>query len=387
MATAELLSIDWWWNSVLNGNSLTEDIVTALYQEQPSMLSVTWQRTCNLSCSHCIYQDAHSSKSLSKSNRLAAVVESLASQFQMILHEGRIIEGWHLESMARLRSRYPALKLGLIDNGTYTRLLSLFQELDFKLDWLDISIDGIESSHNRQRRSNSAYVTALSGLGQAHKVVTADGRVSSLFTLTKINVDSVGETGLSILDSGLIDKWCVVPMTPTRSVDKFIEITATEVRSWWSQLKRVISKYGEEVIDVKVYHTPHLLLLAEVFGAKAVWDAFGDPEAVNMGRIKVRIDGVPVWYFPLSLWPNECVLVDSDAAYRTAHAMKYSLEELRGGKSKNGQDIRHLTVSYLEPGSLVSEWYPRCVEKWWTSMGQPEFQKEIATFKLLRKGG
>ena len=53
----------------------------------------------------------------------------------------------------------------------------------FKFDWLDISIDGPKETHNKQRASGASFDIANSGIQNAHRILTTEGKVNSLFTL------------------------------------------------------------------------------------------------------------------------------------------------------------------------------------------------------------
>src|SRR3989344_6481406 len=105
-------------------------MLAALKKEVPHMCSVTMERACNLQCGHCIYPPETSSEALSQAAKLPELilraVEQLPSNAPRLLHEGRIIRPWHVDALSAARQRRQDLGIGLIDNGTYVRVMDRF---------------------------------------------------------------------------------------------------------------------------------------------------------------------------------------------------------------------------------------------------------------------
>ena len=160
-----LSSLDLWYAGVIDNQGarttkkeIERMMFSALRNDLPSVMEVTFERSCIWDCDHCLFQPETSSRSLSAEHHLEAVVtniirqlpqESFRSTNPALIHGGRILRSWHLAILDRLRQVRPDLEIGLIDNGSYTRLLPELRQRDLSFDWLDISLDGLETNHNR----------------------------------------------------------------------------------------------------------------------------------------------------------------------------------------------------------------------------------------------
>jgi hypothetical protein len=389
------------------GKEEAAELLLAQKKELPFLVSAVMERTCNLNCAHCLYQNEKSSAELSQQMQLDKVIANIVSQMPAssaenlpsFMSAGRILQVKHLELFEKLRSIRPDVRLGLIDNGTYTRLLRRWPE-GFKFDWVDISIDGPEAIHNRQRESEGAFQQALNGLKQARHIVRAKedgGRVTSLFTLTKINSASIAETADLVLGGDenslqLADWFGITTMSPTNVLNKNIEVDSADFEIAWEEIKNVAKKYNavqKQNFGFHIYNTEHIEKLAAVIGEKKFMEAFGaqegSPLTVKRNFLATVIDGVPVSYQPLSIWTPEEFLIEADGAQRTAFEGSFTLEELRSGRAKDGRETTKYTVSQLTPASNFKKEYENGVDHFWRQIGKKEIEKEIAAWGRIRE--
>ncbi len=381
--------------------------------ELPNLVSGVMERACNLQCAHCLYQEEKSSAVVSQEAHLSDRIIDIVSQMPpksdksqvkynpKFTSIGRILRPWHLDVFAELRSLRPDVRLGLIDNGSFAKLLSKWPA-GFKFDWMDISVDGIEASHNEQRQSPKAFAQAIEGLKYAREVTKSPeegGQVSSLLTLTKINahdIEAVADTLLTIPDGGalpLADKFNITTVGPTNEINRQLETSTEDFRVAWEQIKKVCQKYNRD--DKKrvvfgIYRIQDIEKLAAVVGEKRFLEYFtaeGNilPAKVERNFVVLEIDGVPVDYQPLSIWTPEEFAIDADGSYLAAYAVKYTLDELQSGRAKDGSDTTAYTFERLTEETNFRETYERAVDTYWTRFGKAGLEKEIATFKRIRE--
>lgn len=380
--------------------------------ELPVLVTAVMERTCNLQCSHCLYQDEKSSAKISEAAHLGDRIIDIVSQMPsrsskegeeyspQFLSCGRILRPWHLDVFTKLHEERPDVELGVIDNGTFTSLLAKWPN-EFKFDWMDISIDGIEESHNKQRQSSKAFAQAIEGLKRAREVTkSADegGRVSSLLTLTKINANDIEVVADTLLGSEngerpLVDQFQITTVGPTNAINAALETNADDFRSAWEQLKRASRKYnteGKPKIMFAIYRIEDIEKLAEVVGEGHFLEAFSTQEndtlpiKAERNFLYFDIDGIQVQYQPLSIWTPEEFLIEADGVYRTAYEGKFTLEELRSGIAKDGSNTAPYTFEPLTATSNFRETFERAVDTYWIRFGKQGLKKEMETFKRIR---
>jgi MoaA/NifB/PqqE/SkfB family radical SAM enzyme len=389
-------STDYWYERVISStedcdSDLERDMLSALKLEVPQMCSVTFERACNLQCRHCIYPPEASSRRLSDEANLPELVlraiEQLAGDAPRLLHEGRIVRPWHVDVMAEASRRRPSLKIGLLDNGTYLQVLEKMEREPFRLDWIDISIDGPEQAHNAQRANIGAYQVAIEGLRHARKVVKLGGRVTSLFTLTELNHAAVLEATKLLFEGELIDQLHITTLSPAR-----VELAALErfdLHEFWQQLRESLRRFGrgpdgQTRIFLRLYRHQELLKLADVVGSKKLIRVLERDIRFAPGEVHFDLEGVPVIFSPLSLWPGETFLIDADGTYRTAYSISRKLSDLRRGRTDDGEDLRGFSVERLRSGFDLVDLYRRCVDQWWRFRGRRYLKEEISVMRQLR---
>lgn len=389
---AEFLAQDFWYQMMTDGRGgYVEEMLGYLQHELPDMCSVTFERVCNLQCLHCIYKPERSSAATSREVGLSDLVLNIVSQLPgevpKLLHEGRILSPWHLNIMRAAKEQRPELRLGLIDNGNFVRHMGRFDNL--RLNWIDISLDGMREVHNRQRDSKKAWRMAIDGLERAREIAS---EVNVSYTLTNLNFGDVYKTADFVLGQGLADGIDFATMSPARAELQPYEITAEQMAVAWVGARKATETYPSRVF-FRLYRHADLEKLAHVVGLKKLWSVFiGEIENANnylvgveVGKISFVIDGVLVTYAPLSTWPPETFLVDADGRYGTAYSIGYTIEELRAGQSLVGEDLLGFTVAQLTPQSDFSQLYKKCVDQWWEFKGKQYFQEEVGVFKRIRE--
>lgn len=428
---------DYWYSRVVENvaektlEELEKGMVEALKAEVPMLCSSTMERACNFSCKHCLYPEKEESsqeESRAVGIGLDKIIYKITDQMPTketsprnmvgevrpenpsFLHAGRILREWHLDILKNIKERRPDIRVGLIDNGTYTKFLDKFKEKNIKLDWLDISVDGVEKFHNLQRGSNSAFDITMNGLRHAREITVPPekgGKVTSLFTLSNLNYqDKNIEKTADMLLSGekpLVDEFNITTMSATRESLNSIVISphyregdVEEFKEAWTQIKNVFNKYGrdesgKQKVYLRIYIHEDLEKLAYAVGPKKFMEAVKDRESeddyvgVDVGKMTFKIDGVVVNYFPVSIWPPEEFIIDADGASRVAFSIGHTLKELQSGKDKKGGDIKGYTVDYLNNDSDFIKTYQKEVDQWMEFKGKDFLKKEIEMFERIKK--
>ena len=387
-------SIDYWYEEIVLGRkNAVAQITTALKQEVPNLISSVWERACNLQCAHCIYPADRSSEKYSDESNFSGVLRNIVQQMPtasdgprhqppFLLHEGRILRSWHIPVLAHMRSLRADLHIGLIDNGSYVSFVEEFKKHDFLFDWLDISIDGLKENHNRQRDPirKQSFDQTFNGIRHGRSILKPNGRLSSLMTITNLNYTDILPLAESLLSQNLVDQAHFTFMSSKREPNFAIEMKLAEWRIAWNQLKEAYQKYPDKIV-IKFFRIEDLDMLAQVIGTSKVFQRLQDKKTMraSIGVLIFDIEGVEVHFYPVSLWPQESIVIDADSAYRTAYMQQYTIEQLR-----KDPDKQKFTVCQLTAQSDFIESYHRCVDHWWTHFGKDILEKERAVFEKGR---
>jgi hypothetical protein len=359
-------SIDYWFSHITSGEDLSDNILDCLHNEIPLFVSWLGERTCNLQCTHCIFQEE---KSYGENKEVGLILENLVSLIKnhhqpVIIHEGRVLRKWHLPIMANLKKA--GALVGLIDNGTFLQHLSSFKK---KLDWIDISIDGTFEVHNKQRNNGRAYQTAFKGLQRGKEVAN---KVTSLMTLTSLNYHNVYDAAANVIE--FVDEFHITPVSPVRQEIVWTETSAEEFCIAWKHIQKLQQSYPKKVF-VRMYRHEDLVKLSMI-NPTAFAEAIRTPIGVSQGRIVFKIHDVIVSYLPKSLSVNETIVVDTDNWYRLPYSIALTLHELVSGKDRFGNDTKKYSLQELTESSNIDSIYRSAVDMWWRNFGSQSLNEE-----------
>ena len=411
MGEGRLSAIDAWYascispqNSPISAAELCGDMIASLQSEVPATLEVTLERACNLQCEHCVYGPERSSRLISEKRGLPEILLNVIRQLPrendppffrrpVLIHGGRILRAWHLDILERVRELRPDIDISLIDNGTYVAYLDELARLGFRFNWLDLSVDGLEEAHNRQRDPQgrlhgawSPWNVVMNGFKHARQVVVpyeSGGTVSALMTLTRLNFGDIGGLVDFVFENKLADEMHYCPMSPERSENFAIELDDEEFGHAWSELVRVFQCYGSERVFFKLFQLEDLKKLERTVGSRALWGALTDESVKTFveGNVIFEVEGVVVSFFPVSIWPHEAFFVDADGVNRVAHAQKFTLEQLRRGTGEKAA----YTIAALTSREDYPVAYQRAAHHWWERFGAARYMSELEYFAGLRE--
>lgn len=393
----KLESIDYWYYLMTGDNNATEKevlmkkMIACLQNECPNLCSLILERSCNLNCLHCFFQKEHSSAQVSKSVGLETKIMNIVSQLPKnasVIHEGRILQNWHIPILKKLRQERSDISIGLIDNGSYLLQKDCLNENEFLFDWIDISVDGIKSVHNQQRQNDEAFDMAIDGLKDARKYTTIKkngGKVTSLFTATTINCRYLTKTARLLMSQNLIDELHVTPASEVVSKNRKIVMNSNDWPIFWEQFKetKIIGDNHSVGVYLKLYKLDDIIKLSEVVGKKKFLESFNDSKTVmvDRGSVSFVVDGIRILYIPLSICQSETFVIDSDGKYRLAYCIEYTLKELNDGMDCKGNDISAYTVSRLERDSSFQKLYKKGAKQWMDNFGLKNLEQEIYFFE------
>ncbi len=155
---------------------------------KPAGPVVIWNliRRCNLNCKHCYSTstDTDFKGELTTSEALDVLAQLKAAHVPaLILSGGEPLLRADLYTIAS-RAREMGFHLSLSSNGTLLHAAHAARLAASGFDYVGVSLDGMQDTHDRFRRSGDAFRRALAGLRAAHR---AGLRVGVRMTLTEEN--------------------------------------------------------------------------------------------------------------------------------------------------------------------------------------------------------
>jgi heme d1 biosynthesis radical SAM protein NirJ len=157
-------------------------------KRQPPGPVVIWNliRRCNLACQHCysISADVDFAGELSTAEIFATMDDLRAFGVPvLILSGGEPLLRPDLYAIAH-RAKAMGFYVGLSTNGTLIDETCIGEIAGVGFDYLGVSLDGIEATHDRFRRKKGAFAASLAGVRLAR---AAGIKVGLRFTLTQDN--------------------------------------------------------------------------------------------------------------------------------------------------------------------------------------------------------
>ncbi len=389
----KLESIDYWYYLMTNKDhredkEIKRKMFNLLRREYPLLCSLVLERSCNLNCLHCFFQKENSSEKISHSINLGEKIISISSQLPInssIIHEGRILRDWHIPILKKIKEKRKDVNLGIIDNGSFVLQKETLKTNNLLFDWIDISIDGLEKEHNMQRQDRKAFAMAINGLKEAKKYIQKNGKITSLFTATSINHQSLLKTFSYLTENQLIDELHVTPASKSFSKENDIAMNHNNWEIFWKQLRKTKLLGDKRKVEVyfRIYKPEDLISLSKVVSKEKIIQSFTDLENVliDRGSISFLIDGIRVTYISLSICPSETFLIDADGKYRLPYCIEYTLEELNQGKNSKKEDISHYTIAEINSESSFKDLYKKGVKKWVASLGLENLKEEVSFFR------
>jgi len=380
--------IDLWYQSAIEGKNIGDENFLSIFkqQEYPGLISTVFERQCNLQCAHCFYKAERATAPQYDIYRIEDILQTLVNQISQhqecfLLHAGRILRKWHIPVLRNVQMANPSVKIGLIDNGSYTKLVNSISFTGLLFDWIDISLDGTLKSHNKQRKHSGAFKMAHQGLVHAQNILKEDGQLTALFTLTTINSHSVAEaTDIALRYADEFH----LSLISSKEGQEYLIPKISDVEKMWKGIINAVKTHGREKIMVRMYSVVDFLKLANIIGYETISHALLSALVIpKTAGILLDIDGVCFSFFPSSLWPKEEIIVDADGSYRIGYSGQFTLTELQSGYSKLGENILPYTISKLNNKSKIKDLYPKCVETWWNLLGKNKLKDEINVFQTI----
>ena len=213
---------------------------------------VIWNliRRCNLTCKHCYSISADKNFPGELSTEEVFIVMDDLKQFHvpvLILSGGEPLLRPDIFEISR-RAKEMGFYVGLSSNGTLITDENIDAIRDIGYDYVGISLDGIESTHDRFRRKEGAFAESLNGIRLCRD---AGIKIGVRFTLTQDNAHDLPAL-LDLVDAEHISKFYLSHLNyagrgnKNRAHDAFLETTRQAMDLLFDRCWKAISS-GKDI--------------------------------------------------------------------------------------------------------------------------------------------
>jgi len=204
------------WHSLISSEMSEQELLKCLkmvYQENPpSIAEIIMNSYCPNRCRHCIYPiDFHLHNTNMSLDTWMDAFEILYNDLGLkrFIFDGRALTRECTEAICFIKERFKDSRVGLLTDGVSAQPL-LGELVRAALDWVDISVDGLEEDHDTQRNSKGAFRKTLRLL----RLLKNSGdfeKVNILSCLTTINIGTILEM-IGLLNREGFKNFFIIPV-------------------------------------------------------------------------------------------------------------------------------------------------------------------------------
>ena len=211
----------------------------------------------------------------------------------------------------------------------------------------------------------------MKGLKHARRILTPEGRLTSLYTLTSLNCTALRETGKML--APLVDEWHLTTM----SLRPGIEHLRAGKRELANALEQLLGTSWDTPVFLRTYSLEDFVCLLEIFGQEVARKALAEA-VVIYNAIVLDLGGIPLYFYPKSLQVNETLVIDADGWWRLPFCIHYTLDELRAGVDQDGRDISHFSIAPVSQELDIASRFAEATNVWWQAIGSDCLNAERA---------
>jgi len=185
------------WKALIEAESITDqelsEALNQIYSEHaPELAEILMNPYCSNSCRHCIYPtDYHNYNETLPLETWESVFQNLHDQIGLrtFIFGGRELNSQILDAIQYLKEKYKDSIVGVITDGPAIEK-HLEGIIKTPMDWIDVSIDGLEEDHDVQRNYPGNFRITVEGIEKLKEIGSVKN-MGILTALTTLNKESV----------------------------------------------------------------------------------------------------------------------------------------------------------------------------------------------------
>ena len=322
----QLQPIQHWLAAMMGHPDQASGHLQAAYRDNwPTQGELIFTGACEFTCQHCIYPPSFAkyNRPMSAENwkpLLADIHNELG--INTFVYGGRSVTADGIDVLAWLRSRFPSVRIGLIDNGI--SMLPVRERIrEVRADWLDVSLDGQEDAHDRQRRRNGSYREGLEGALWLMREGMAP-KVNILSCLTRLNRHSIIPM-IRDLNAEGFKNFFIIPITLVQGthLSPELALSAVELTQFIHELRSNLGSLDDAWVEISMFSANYAQAVAMMI--PDMWQEFEPERDGLVWRDEPTHSGTDffVWYYPTSLTGTRELIVNTKGDVIVPKSMAY----------------------------------------------------------------
>lgn len=139
-------------------------------------------------------------------------------------------------------------------------------------------------------------------------------------------------------------------------------------------LEQLLAGHFAKPVILRSYSLDDFVTLLTILGKETARQAL--QSALVIYNAIVLDIGVPLYFYPKSLWANETLVIDADGWWRLPYCVAYPLALLQAGVDAQGNDLSHFSIAPTGLGMNIPLLYRAAAGNWWATIGQECLSQE-----------
>lgn len=304
------------WKEIINSESNEQKVKVRLEEiyrnNSPFIAEIIMNSHCSGNCLHCIYAHDYSlynrNISLEKwKDALNNIYKKLSmSQF---IFSGRTLTKECIQALRFLKEEFEDTKTGLITDGISVEPF-IGELIASPPDWVDVSVDGIEKDHDRQRHFVGAYRKTINAL--IHLMESgAFKKINILTCLTTLNIESVIKM-IKDLNAKGFKNFFITPVSIMEGYrpDPDLQVKEEAFIHWLDELMATTKSLSDSWIEVDLYDARYFSAIKKM--SPGLFHSFV-MKNYYLEAVKIyKKNEIHLCYFPASIAGIRELTVNSD---------------------------------------------------------------------------
>lgn len=281
------------------GDSL-QALRTIYRDHYPAQGELIFTGACEFECQHCIYPPdyAQFNRNISIAE-WGKVLEGLRDLgVETFVYGGRSVTRAGMKLLSAIRKSFPEAPIGMIDNGI--SMVPFREEIvTLGLDWIDISLDGLENDHDLMRGKKGSFQEGLKGALWL-KEHEAAPKVNILACLTTVNRNSIIPMIREVNAQGF-KNFFVTPVTivKNRRPDAGLMLPGAEFVDFIRKLEVALETLEDAWVELNIFGIEYVSFILEHY--PELWKRFHAEHEHLSWRQSQNGNELIINYYPSSL--------------------------------------------------------------------------------------
>lgn len=301
IGTSEAQPVDRWLDMIYAPEEDSLESLRAIYRDYyPTQCEFIFTGACEFQCRHCIYPPDYArfnrNISLAEWEKIITGVRDVG--IDTFVYGGRSVTRAGIELLKLIRGTFPKARIGLIDNGV--SMAPLREEVTaLGLDWIDISLDGLEHDHDLQRGRKGSFQEGLQGALWL-KEHGAAPKVNILTCPTTINRKSIIPMIKEVNALGF-KNFFVTPVTIVKNhrPDAELMLRGEEFATLIWELEQTLESLDDAWVELNIFEVGYVSHILEYY--PELWKRFRGEREHLVWKQTRKGNELLINYYPSSL--------------------------------------------------------------------------------------